>query len=88
MVFQVEIHVLPRPGVLDTHGEAVHKALGALGYEGVERVQVGRLIRLELRAQSPEAAWERATAMCKRLLVNSVTEEFQIRVHEQAESGQ
>lgn len=87
MVFQVEIQIVPRAGVLDPHGEAVHTALGALGFTSVQHVQVGRLIRLEIEARSPEEAWERTTAMCERLLVNAVTEEYQLRIVEPAGSA-
>jgi phosphoribosylformylglycinamidine synthase len=46
----------------------------------VSDVHVGRLITLRLLAQSETDARERAEAMCRRLLANPVTEEFDVRV--------
>jgi phosphoribosylformylglycinamidine synthase subunit PurS len=83
MAYQVEIQVVPRRGILDPQGKAVHGALDSLGFEGIEEVHVGRVIRLELSAGSREAAEERANAMCRQLLANPVTEDYQIRVLEE-----
>jgi len=80
MEYQVEIRVVPRRGILDPQGKAVHGALHALGFGGVEEVHVGRLIRIELRADSEEAARSRAEGMCRQLLANPVTEDYQIDV--------
>jgi phosphoribosylformylglycinamidine synthase len=80
MAFQVEIRVVPRRGILDPQGKAVHGALGTLGFDGVGEVHVGRLVRLDLDAASAEAAEQQATAMCRQLLANPVTEDFDVRV--------
>jgi len=82
MQFLVEIRVVPRRGILDPQGKAVHGALTALGFAGVEEVHVGRVIRIELRADSAEAARERAIAMCRQILANPVTEDYDIQVVE------
>jgi phosphoribosylformylglycinamidine synthase subunit PurS len=87
MEYQVEIRVVPRRGILDPQGKAVHGALSSLGFAGVEEVHVGRLIRIELHAESAEAARERAERMCRQLLANPVTEDFDILVDEVAGSG-
>ena len=82
MDYQVEVRVVPRRGILDPQGKAVHGALTTLGFGGVEEVHVGRLIRIGLRADSPEAAELQATAMCRQLLANPVTEDFEVEVLE------
>jgi phosphoribosylformylglycinamidine synthase subunit PurS len=87
MEYQVEIRVLPRKGILDPQGKAVHGALTTLGFGGVEEVHVGRLIRISLRASSEGEAEERAVAMCRQLLANPVTEDFDVHVHEAVESA-
>lgn len=80
MEYQVEVRVVPRRGILDPQGKAVRGALSSLGFEGIADVHVGRLIRLELEADSDEAAKENATAMCKQLLANPVTEDYDVRI--------
>jgi phosphoribosylformylglycinamidine synthase subunit PurS len=84
MQFRVEIRVTPRDGILDPQGKAVGGALTSLGFSGVGDVHVGRLVVLELDAPDRETAEERATAMCRQLLANPVTEDFDVRVAELA----
>jgi phosphoribosylformylglycinamidine synthase subunit PurS len=78
--FQLDIRVTPRPGLLDPQGQAIHHALTSLGYPGIHQVRVGKLIRLEVEADSAEAARAQGEAMCRKLLANPVTEDFQIEV--------
>ena len=83
--FQVEVHVVPREGILDPQGKAVADALGILGFAGIGAVHVGRLVRMTLEAGSAAAAEEAATAMCRQLLANPVTEDFDIQILEMAQ---
>jgi phosphoribosylformylglycinamidine synthase subunit PurS len=87
MEYQVEIRVVPRKGILDPQGKAVHGALNTLGFSGVEEVHVGRLIRISLRAETAMEARERAVTMCRQLLANPVTEDYDIHVAEAAGSA-
>jgi phosphoribosylformylglycinamidine synthase len=76
--YQVEVQVVPRRGILDPQGKAVAGALRSLGFAGVGEVHVGRLVTLTLSAASPEEARETVTAMCRQLLANPVTEDFEV----------
>ncbi len=76
--FHLEIHVTPRAGVLDPEGKAVEHALHSLGYEDADDVRVGKAISFELDAASADEARERADEMCRKLLANPVTEEYEI----------
>jgi phosphoribosylformylglycinamidine synthase subunit PurS len=78
--FLIEIRVMPRTGILDPQGSAVADALASLGYGEVHAAQVGRLLRIEVSEPSEEAARERAEGMCRGLLANPVTEDFEIEV--------
>lgn len=80
--YRVEVRVVPRKGILDPQGKAVADALTSLGFNGVGEVHVGRLITLTVTAESPEGARETATAMCRQLLANPVTEDFDVAVSE------
>jgi phosphoribosylformylglycinamidine synthase len=77
--------VIPRPGLLDPEGKAIHQALHSLDYEQVHEVRVGKLLYLNVEAASSEEAREGAEAMCQRLLANPVTEDFEIDVRDAAE---
>ena len=78
--YRLEVRVKPRPGLLDPEGKAIQQALSSLGWEGVEDVRVGKAIYLDLEAPSSEAAVETAEAMCRKLLANPVTEDFEVSV--------
>ncbi|HYT72277.1 MAG TPA: phosphoribosylformylglycinamidine synthase subunit PurS [Gemmatimonadales bacterium] len=82
--FRVEVRVMPRASLLDPQGQAVERALHALGFADVERVRVGKHLVLEVKATTREEALERARAMCERLLANPVTEDYDLLVAEAA----
>jgi phosphoribosylformylglycinamidine synthase PurS subunit len=69
---RARILVRPKAGILDPQGQAVERALPALGFSGVANVHVGRLIELDVEdpAQLPE--------MCERLLSNPLIESYEI----------
>jgi len=83
--FRLEIRVTPRPGLLDPEGKAIQNALHSLDYEHVHDVRVGKLLYLDVEAASNEEARKGADAMCRRLLANPVTEDFEIEVQEATE---
>lgn len=78
---KVRIHVSLKPGVLDPQGRAVHHALEGLGFSGVEDVRVGRLIEMEVADDTTEGQLE---DMCRKLLANTVIENFRIETMETA----
>jgi phosphoribosylformylglycinamidine synthase PurS subunit len=80
--YTAEVRISPRAGLLDPEGNAVEGALRSLGFDGVEGVRIGRLIRLRLEADSLDSARGRAEAMCKQLLANPVTEDFEINLED------
>ena len=85
--YRIDVRVVPREGILDPQGKAVAGALGSLGFETVAEVHVGRLIRVEVDAESAEAAEQQAVTMCRQLLANPVTEDYDVRVLNGVESG-
>lgn len=80
MTFSVHVRIIPRPGLLDPQGQAVEHALGALGFEGVTGVRIGKAIELAIEATSAAEAEGMARQMCERLLANPVTEDFVLTV--------
>ncbi|MDE3001672.1 MAG: phosphoribosylformylglycinamidine synthase subunit PurS [Gemmatimonadota bacterium] len=76
--YRLEVRVKPRPGLLDPQGKAIHHSLNSLGWEGVSDIRVGKAIYVDMEADSPDAALEAAEAMCRKLLANPVTEDFEV----------
>ena len=71
--------VRPKTGILDPQGEAVRASLQTLGFD-IGGARVGRLVDLELHAETAEQAREQAERMCERLLANPLIESFEIEV--------
>lgn len=76
--YRIEVRVKPRPGLLDPQGKAIHHSLNSLGWEGVHDVRVGKAIYIDLEAATEAAALDAAEVMCRKLLANPVTEDFEV----------
>jgi phosphoribosylformylglycinamidine synthase PurS subunit len=76
--FRIAVHITPRKGLLDPQGNAVRDALRTLGFQAVNDVHVGRFIVVETDAYDAITAEETVTEMCRKLLANPVTEDFEI----------
>jgi len=78
---KANVYVTLKTEVLDPQGDAVRRALGDLGYEGVESVRVGKLIEIETSdADGDEAARTRLEEMARKLLANPVIEDFRLEI--------
>jgi phosphoribosylformylglycinamidine synthase subunit PurS len=82
MKYLARIQITLKPSVLDPQGAAVAKALGALGFDEVSDVRVGRYIETRLTAPDEEAAGKRVAAMCDALLANTVIERYEFSLEE------
>ena len=78
--YRLEVRVKPRPGLLDPQGKAIHHSLNSLGWEGVNDVKVGKAIYIDMDADSADAALAEVEVMCRKLLANPVTEDFEVSV--------
>jgi len=76
--FRINVHIIPRKGLLDPQGKAVADALHTLGFDAVRDVHVGRYLVIETAAADVAAAEAAVREMCARLLANPVTEDFEI----------
>lgn len=72
---KARVFVTLKPGVLDPQGKAIHHALEGLGFAGVRDVRAGKLIELELAEGTSD---EDIANMCRKLLANTVIENFRI----------
>ncbi len=74
---KARVHIMLKDGVLDPQGEAVRRALGSLGFSGVEGVRQGKVIELELAEGTSEAT---VAEMCEKLLANTVIESYSVEM--------
>lgn len=81
MKYWAKIEVTLKQGHSDPEGEAAGRLLGELGYR-VDKVNVGKLYRVVLEAESPQAAQTAAESMCKRLLANPTKDNYAVVIEE------
>jgi phosphoribosylformylglycinamidine synthase subunit PurS len=77
---KARVHITLKPGVLDPQGKAIAHALASLGFTGVNDVRQGKVIELDLAESDPARAKETVTAMCEKLLANTVIENYAIEL--------
>ncbi len=80
---KTRVYVTLKNGVLDPQGKAIHQALEGLGFAGVNDVRAGKLIELDL---ADGVGGEEVEAMCRKLLANTVIENF--RIEREAAEGE
>lgn len=84
---RVVVDVMLKPEILDPQGQAVHRALPRLGFEGVSDVRQGKRFELEMEGPLDEAALDRVREMAGTFLANTVIEDFHIRIEEDQPAG-
>jgi phosphoribosylformylglycinamidine synthase len=78
---KVRVFVTLKAGVLDPAGKAVEGGLRSLGFDEVKGVRLGKLVELELDDDAAAGdARTRIDQMCKKLLANTVIEDYRIDV--------
>jgi phosphoribosylformylglycinamidine synthase subunit PurS len=77
---KAKIFVTLKKGVLDPQGKAIHASLAQLGIGGVEDVRVGKYMELTLKEIGVDDARRRLDDACRRLLANTVIEEYRIEL--------
>ena len=80
---KTRVYVTLKNGVLDPQGKAIHHALEGLGFSGVNDVRAGKLIELDLADTVRD---EEVEAMCRKLLANTVIENFRIERESEAKA--
>jgi phosphoribosylformylglycinamidine synthase len=69
---RARVLIRPKEGILDPQGQAVERALPALGFDGVANVHVGRLVELDVEDAS------KVPEMCEQLLANPLIEDYEV----------
>jgi phosphoribosylformylglycinamidine synthase len=70
---RARVLIRPKAGILDPQGEAVQRALPALGFTGVANVHVGRVVELDVEDPG------QLESMCEKLLANPLVEDYEIQ---------
>ncbi len=73
-MIRARVLIRPKQGILDPQGQAVERALPALGFEGISDVRVGRLVELDVADAS------RIDELCQKLLANPLVEDYEVEL--------
>jgi len=77
---KVIVNIQLKEGVLDPQGKAVHHALGALKFNDVNDVRIGKQIILDVDGEDKEQIRTKVADMCEDLLANTVIENYEIEI--------
>jgi phosphoribosylformylglycinamidine synthase len=83
VTFLARVYVTLKPSVFDPQGATVARALGALGFDVVQDVRVGKYLEVRLSARDEASARQRVAAMCETLLANPVIERYEFTLAEE-----
>jgi len=75
---KIRVHITLKNGVLDPQGKAISNALGSLGFDGINDVRQGKFIELDIAETDVARARDSVDAMCRKLLANTVIEDYRI----------
>ncbi len=74
------VNIFLKEGVLDPQGKAIHHALDAMNFEGVEDVRMGKQIILKLTTTNKDEARAEVEKMAEDILANTVIEDYTIEL--------
>ena len=78
---KARVFVTLKPSVFDPQGRTVVEALHSLGHTKVADVRQGKYIEVDLpQAKDKAAAKSQVEDMCKKLLANTVIENYSVEV--------
>lgn len=84
-MYKATVNVTLRKSILDPKGKAAHHALQNLGMKEIDSVRIGKLIEMDIDADSKDQAHEIAENACTQLLANEVMEDFNVTIQENSE---
>lgn len=79
-MYQSTITITLRPSILDVQGKAVELGIHTLGLKEVENVRIGKSVQMTVNAANEEEARRITEEACRKLLANSVMEDFTFTV--------
>lgn len=79
-MIKARVTVTLKNGVLDPQGKAIEGAMSALGFDGLDGVRQGKVFDLQLSGDDKTKAKSDITAMCEKLLANTVIEDYTIDI--------
>ncbi len=84
-MYLAKVYITLKPTVNDPQGLTIRGALHNLGFAEVESVRAGKYIEVRIKEDNEAQARERVTEMCRKLLSNTVIENYRFELEKLAE---
>ena len=79
---KISATVTLKKDVLDPQGKVVKQTLKNMGYENIQNVRQGKYFEIELNENDKNKAKIVAEEICKKLLTNTVIENYKINLEQ------
>jgi len=79
---KISVIVTLKKEVLDPQGKVVNQTLKNMGYENITSVRQGKYFEININDNDKENVNNIAEEICKKLLANSVIENYKINLEE------
>ena len=79
MIFDIEVKISLKDGMLNPEATTIERSLALLGYE-VKNTKTVEIIKFQIDGEDREVIRENVVDMCERLLCNPVIHNYKINV--------
>ena len=78
MLFDIEVKISLKSGMLNPEATTIERSLELLGYE-VSNMKTVEILKFQMEGEDREAIRENVVDMCERLLCNPVIHDYKIK---------
>lgn len=78
--YRATVYVRLKEGVLDPQGTTIKRALGDMGYKGIEDIRSGKFFEISFHSNSRKEALKLVNEISDKLLANPVIEDFKVEI--------
>ena len=76
---KLSVTITLKKDVLDPQGKVILQTLQNMGMDSVKNLRQGKFIEIEINENDENLAISKVEEMCKKLLVNLIIEDYQIK---------
>ena len=76
---KLSVTITLKKDVLDPQGKVILQTLQNMGMDSVKNLRQGKFIEIEINENDEKLAIAKVDEMCKKLLVNLIIEDYQIK---------
>ena len=77
---KISVIVTLKKDVLDPQGKTIKKALEGMSFKNINDIRQGKYFEIDINEKNQKKAEEKVEEMCKKLLANTVIEDYIINI--------